>query len=349
MKSSARIGLYLALAVASLTGLAAVVSADDAAAAPPPAIYRGVLPVVHFDLSAPLSSLRPDLSEPFGEELEWPDDLATGLEGPNGPQAADSVVQRTFTLQPGVEIPGPTAGFDGPSNPTTATPPDPNGDVGPNHVVVMYNSQFAVYNKAGVLQFGPVNINTLWLGFGGSCETQNAGDPVVVYDQLDDRWFLTQFTASGATFFNCVAVSQTGDPTGSYYRWAFTTGANFPDYPKHGFWSTPSTSAPASSPVAPAGRSRASGPTRPTGRSSSPATLHRRSISFLQPPGATPYNVGDGLLPTDLDGTTLPPPGTPNFYVGSMDQGERTARRRTRCRSTSSMPTSRLRPTRPSR
>src|SRR5205809_1921067 len=41
-------------------------------------------------------------------------------------------------------------------------------------------------------------------------------------------------------------------------------------------------------------------------------------ISFLAPP-IPMYNVGDGLLPTDLDGTTPPPVGSPNYYVGSMD------------------------------
>jgi len=33
-----------------------------------------------------------------------------------------------------------------------------------------------------------------------------------------------------------VAISTTSDPTGSYYRYAFTTGYNFPDYPKYGVW-----------------------------------------------------------------------------------------------------------------
>lgn len=313
------ISLLMMAAMGSLSGSLGAQTAD--APAPPPAIFRGVMPVAHFDLSAPLTSLRPDLPEPEGEELEWPDDLPTGLEGPNGPQDVDTVVQRLFTLQPGVEIPGPSAGFDGPNNPTGATPPDPNGDVGPNHVVVMYNSQVAVYNKTGTLQFGPVNINTLWSGFGGACQTENAGDPVVIYDSLDDRWILTQFTAAGPTFFNCVAVSQTANPTGSYYRWAFTTGTNFPDYPKHGMWSDAfyiSTrefaggSGGAFAGVGAYAIDRAqlvAGNPVPT------------MIGFLQPPGSTPYNVGDGLLPSDLDGATAPPPGTPNFYVGSMDQG----------------------------
>jgi len=315
--------MFVALAALSLawSGTGATAAADSAVASAPQAIYRGLLPVVKFDLSPPLWSLRPDLPEGEPEEFEWPDDLPTGLEGSLGRQEADTAVQGWFASRTGVEIPGPTASFDGPSNPTGATPPDPNGDVGPSHVVVMYNAQFAVYNKLGVLQFGPVNINTLWAGFGGSCETQNAGDPVVIYDQLDDRWFLTQFTSSGATFFNCVAVSQTADPTGSYYRWAFTTGANFPDYPKHGFWSdafyisTREFAGGSGGPFAGVGAYAANRAQLVAGNPTP------QVISFLQPPGTTPYVVGDGLLPTDLDGTILPPAGTPNFYVGSMDQG----------------------------
>ena len=32
-------------------------------------------------------------------------------------------------------------------------------------------------------------------------------------------------------------MSQTSDPTGAYYRYAFSYGTNFPDYPKMGVWS----------------------------------------------------------------------------------------------------------------
>ena len=106
-------------------------------------------------------------------------------------------------------------------------PPDPNGDVGPNHFVVMGNLQFQVFNKTGTSLLGPANINTLWAGFGGGCQTRNDGDPVVLYDQLDDRWILTQFTA-GAPFLNCVAVSTTSDPTGTYFRYAFQPATTFP-------------------------------------------------------------------------------------------------------------------------
>src|SRR5207253_7067540 len=67
----------------------------------------------------------------------------------------------------------------------------------------------------------------------------------ILYDQFEDRWLLSQFTTSGLDdptkpFWNCVAVSTTGDPTGTYYRYAFETTSDgvfyFPDYPKYGVW-----------------------------------------------------------------------------------------------------------------
>ena len=83
------------------------------------------------------------------------------------------------------------------------------------------NLSFQIFNKTGTSLFGPAANNTLWAGFGGPCQTSNSGDPVVLYDQLADRWILSQFTAGSAPFLNCVAISQTSDPTGAYFRYAF--------------------------------------------------------------------------------------------------------------------------------
>ena len=69
----------------------------------------------------------------------------------------------------------------------------------------------------------------------------------MLYDQITDHWILTQFTTRGldaqVPCYNCVAISKTGDATGAYYRYAFTTqpdlvdgGYFFPDYPKYGVW-----------------------------------------------------------------------------------------------------------------
>ena len=181
----------------------------------------------------------------------------------------------------------------------------------------MGNLSFQIFNKTGTSLFGPAANNTLWAGFGGACQAQNAGDPVVLYDRLSNRWFLSQFT-SAAPFFFCVAISQTPDPTGAYFRYAISTGSNFPDYPKASVWpdayyvSTREFAGGSGGPFAGVG---AYALNRAQAVAGDPSA---QIISFLAPP--TPaYILGDGLLPSDLDGTTLPPAGSPNFFVGSMD------------------------------
>jgi hypothetical protein len=277
-------------------------------------IFRGVNEVVHFDVSPRLDSIKPaDLDiHAFFEIL---DDFRTGNEGPLGPQDVDGALQSVLG---GGGIPAPLIAFNTIPNIAGFVPPDPNGDVGPDHVVTMSNVHFAVHGKDGTLLMGPVPNNSLWAGFGGDCQTDNSGDPVVLYDQLADRWLLSQFTASGPTYFNCVALSTTGDPTGTYFRWAFSTGANFPDYPKYGVWSDgyfistrefgPVTFAGVGAYAVNKADMLAGDPT-PT------------MISFLLTPGGTPYLPGDGLLPADLDGDTLPPSDSPHYFLGSMDNG----------------------------
>jgi hypothetical protein len=208
-------------------------------------------------------------------------------------------------------LPSPIANFNVGTG--GANPPDPVGDVGPNHYVRMANSSFQIFDKVtGASVFGPANINTLFTGFGGACEFENAGDPIVLYDQLADRWLLTQFSDSvGPAFHNCVALSQTSDPTGPYYRWAFNT-AVFPDYPKYGVWPNAYVIS-----------------TREVDVSQIGAYAINRSQMLAGNPNPTQIQFivpvdefsGDGLLPTDLDGNTPPPAGAPAYFVGSMDDG----------------------------
>ncbi|MCX7894834.1 MAG: carboxypeptidase regulatory-like domain-containing protein [Thermoanaerobaculum sp.] len=117
-------------------------------------------------------------------------------------------------------------------------PPDTEGDVGPNHYFEWVNLVFQIYNKSNgtpVLP-NPLPGNAFWAGFGGTCETSNDGDPIVLYDHLADRWFVQQFVAS-TPYKLCMALSTTNDPAGSYYRWQYTfTNNKFPDYPKVGVW-----------------------------------------------------------------------------------------------------------------
>ena len=114
-------------------------------------------------------------------------------------------------------MPPPVLTFDGINSAQSACgclPPDTQGDVGPNHYMQTVNLVFAVYDKAGNLLLGPLANSAMWAGFGGPCETTNAGDPIVLYDHLADRWLFSQFTPPIPPFHQCVALSATGDPTG---------------------------------------------------------------------------------------------------------------------------------------
>jgi hypothetical protein len=306
------------LVLLALLGLAqAAVAAETPEVKPPEPTtitYRGVWNVVQFDVSPPLRSITPippTLVEHTPKENRW-----SGLEGELGPQDTDAVAQTE--VGPG-EIPAPSVHFAGPANVSGVSPPDSIGDVGPNHYVFMSNLSFQIFNKTGTSLYGPALNNTLWAGFGGPCQTENAGDPVVLHDQIADRWMLSQFTANGPTYYNCVAVSTTADPTGSYYRWAFTTGANFPDYPKYGFW--PDGLYISTREFNSGGSFVGVGAYAVDRTQLMAGTPAPTVISFLITPGSAAYNVGDGLLPSDMDGSTPPPAGSPNYYLGSMDNG----------------------------
>lgn len=281
------------------------------------AVYQGVKPVVQFDESPPLRSITPKpitrQEDRGGSMIDPAGNNTQKLQG--GPQTPDRAAQTELGFG---SIPAPLISFDGPNNIAGVQPPDPIGDVGPNHYVVMSNLFFQIYDKSGVSVFGPAANNTLWDGFGGACENENSGDPVVLHDQVADRWFLSQFTSAGPEFFFCVAISSSPDPTGTYFRYAISTGSNFPDYPKAGVWDDGyyiSTREFAGAGFAGIGAYAMDKQAVLAGDPN--ATI----LGFVIPPGAQPFNTGDGLLPADLDGFTLPPAGSPNYFVGTMDDG----------------------------
>jgi hypothetical protein len=114
-------------------------------------------------------------------------------------------------------------------------PPDPIGDVGREHYVQMYNLLTEIFDKEGNSVLGPFPTSTFFTGMTGNCAISDDGDPVVLYDEETDRWLVSQFLASFQDGL-CIAISTSGDPTGSYYQYEFDfTGIGFPDYPKYGF------------------------------------------------------------------------------------------------------------------
>ena len=165
--------------------------------------------------------------------------------GNTNPNTIDPLAERGISSTQAVIE--PKASTDGvPVDPNRrVAPPDTTGDVGPNHYVQWVNLRYSVYNLTRVnnqitaftvAPGFPKNGNTVWQGFGGSCETNNDGDPLVQYDQVANRWILTQFAVTTTPYLQCVAVSTSPDPTGTYFRYSYSFGTDFNDFPKMGIW-----------------------------------------------------------------------------------------------------------------
>jgi hypothetical protein len=292
----------------------AVCTAAQSASESSPQVRRDVRveAEVHHDMSPPLWQIPP-AARVGGKRVHPVLRLPRPPQG--GVAATDPALQSSVgppllpTLNSNFE--GVGNGFTGPQGTFTvpAVPSDSNGSVGPNHYVDIVNNDFAVFNKNGMVIYGPVPINTLWAGFGGLCQTDNDGDPVVVYDRIADRWVLSQFAVTGANgtttpFLECVAVSQTGDPTGSYNRYSFAY-SNFNDYPKMGVW-----------PDAYYITFNMFGTSSFSG--AEVCAYDRAKMLAGQAATQQCFNVGTsyfGLLPSSLDGANPPPAGSPNYLL----------------------------------
>ena len=125
-------------------------------------------------------------------------------------------------------------------------PPDPNGDVGPTYYIQTVNTSVGIFRKSDGVRVASFSFDALMSqgNFGNACDNGNFGDPVVVWDPAADRWIISDFAfalnGSGspiAPYFQCFAVSRTGDPlTGGWNFYALQTTDLFPDYPKLAVW-----------------------------------------------------------------------------------------------------------------
>lgn len=154
------------------------------------------------------------------------------------PKGPDPVAQRTHGNRSGRSPYINFAGNQNSDNAGAVAPPDTEGDIGPNHYFQMNNNIFEIFDRSGNTLLGPSNSTTIWSGFNGGWTGKPISDPVVLYDEDQNRWFVSVFTTSKDSLNNyyiLIAISQTGDPTGSFYRyaWAWTTK---PDYAKYGIW-----------------------------------------------------------------------------------------------------------------
>jgi hypothetical protein len=165
----------------------------------------------------------------------------TGAPLVSAPLASAPLISATEAL--GFEGVGQVGGFYGtPAGNSCASlsggfivPPDTNAAVGDTQVVQWVNVCYAVFDKhSGALIAGPFLGTNFWKGFGAPCETNNDGDIIIQWDKANHRWLAAQNVFNGPPFYTCVAVSQTADATGSYFRYTFPQQPGFPDYPKWG-------------------------------------------------------------------------------------------------------------------
>lgn len=298
-------------------GTASLAVTHRAAAAAPQSIAPVAYAVSRRVIDLPPLETKPE--ETFDEELKVGPPRTFRNEDPSAEPSRDTVVQN-ISVEP--TLADPEVSFDGLSNQNNAasfgfqvSPPDTNGDIGPNHYVQMSNLLVRVFNKAGAPVTQPFRLSSLFQDLGGQCAAEDAGDPVVLYDPLSDRWVLTQFafaTTAAPPYHECFAISQTPDPTGSYFLFDFVTpGANFPDYPKLGVWSDAYYMT--------------------TNQFLNGATFNGAGIFAFErakmvagdPTAAMVYvnlNTTDfpegigGMLPADVDGLTPPPLGVPGVF-----------------------------------
>jgi hypothetical protein len=281
-----------------------------------------VIKASHHDVSLPLSQMAVGAtSSSGGTNGQTPTARSTGpmITNPNSDPVAATFAGPLTGVTSFLDFDGQSAQDNFNLFGFAFVPPDTNGAVGSTQFVQMVNVTIAVYDKSsGALQLGPEAIHTLWSGFGGLCEFgggtptfADGGDPVVLYDHLAGRWLVTQLQYD-TTFTHtaeCAAVSTTSDATGSYHRYEFDFGSNFPDYPKFGIW--------------PDAYYNSINIFPPHGFAGAQACAFDRNAMLAGAPATAQCfqqaSTVSSLLPADLDGSTLPPAGSPNYYVGLAD------------------------------
>ncbi len=166
------------------------------------------------------------------------------------PKSATSTGQSVSPAEPALVLgvmPTPTLTFDAMTFSINGNghPPDTNGDVGLNHYVLGVNTAIGVYTKTTGALASAFTFNSFWLGAGTGtpCDSGNMGDPIVLYDAINNHWIFMDFAwtdiVNGPYYF-CFGVSQTSNPLGSYWRYALRADDAahpwLPDYPKGGVW-----------------------------------------------------------------------------------------------------------------
>ncbi|MDD2963174.1 MAG: T9SS type A sorting domain-containing protein [Bacteroidales bacterium] len=265
---------------------------------------------VYADVSPPLRDMPAITPKETGRP--WKDGVVKNIFRTPSPElknVPDAIVQKKMGWLKAPNAIGPN--FNGVGNLNGVMPPDTDGDVGLNHYFQMINMSFQIWDKSGTSLLGPVANNTIWQGFTGPWGNSNDGDPIVLYDEYADRWLASQFALPNypnGPFYMMIAISVTPDPTGQWYRYGYSF-TDMPDYPKLGVWHNAYTLTV---------NRFSSGSTNYVGTA---AVAFNRTKMLAGDPNAEmvyfPMSASQepfGMLPSDADGTTPPPSGSPAYF-----------------------------------
>jgi fibronectin type 3 domain-containing protein len=263
-----------------------------------------------------IQEVRHAVSPPMRNVVPTPPSPASGLiplrhpkPARPGASAQDPVLQANTTTATSSNTTG-GFNFDGIAS-DGYIPPDTNLAVGATQVVETVNVDYAVYDKSTGAQIqAPRAIHNVFAALGAPCGSNDGGDPVVLYDHMAGRWLISQleYNSSFTSNYECVAISQTSDATGSYNLYSLSFGKNLPDYPKWGIWPdayylSANLFANGSSFQGAA----ACALPRSTMLAGGSVTINQ-AVCFKDSSEAS-------FLPADLDGATLPASNEPEFFA----------------------------------
>ncbi len=228
---------------------------------------------------------------------------------------ASTPYTQTATYQPlgtPVGVNFEALGLGTPGYAVTGAPPDTTLGVSDTQIVQWVNTHLAVYDKNGnALLSAPGLIpgNQIGVGLpaGSLCRSFNSGDALVQYDRMADRWILSQFAFNSNYSQNaqCIAVSTSSNAMGTYNLYQYNLGVLLPDYGKLGVWPDAYY---LTYNMFNNGATFSGGRACAYNRTAMIAGNAAQQICFNSTSRAN-------FLPSDLDGDTLPPAGTPNFHI----------------------------------
>jgi hypothetical protein len=197
----------------------------------------------------------PQLPDPHSSEDRDLPEREPARSAVHGSQAS-APIGSGLSSDPTAPAPAPSISFEGLHFNGSCTggqcgqghPPDTNGDVGPTYYIQTINVAIGIYNKTTGARVAAFTFDNFMSqgDFGNLCDTDNFGDPIVLYDTFHDRWVITDFAfqlddagnvENPPGSYQCFAVSKTGNPVSggwNFYSLHLTDGLQ--DYPKFGIW-----------------------------------------------------------------------------------------------------------------